>query len=104
MVIMDGRSNVLDVLAYLQRWANEKGNKVINYTIMDDRNNTKTWKPKPSKWHRVEDELPIDTRDVLVRLQEGKVIMGWHDYKWWPNPYVTHWRELPKFKEPERKE
>ena len=69
-------------------------------------------KPKPSKWHKVEDELPENERDVMVRFinindEEEKIYTGWYcrhsdiNQEWLVYgtgvvKYVTHWRELPK--------
>jgi hypothetical protein len=62
-------------------------------------------KSKPSKWHRVEDELPENSRMVLIfSTQHQGVTIGyysscnhWYFYdKDIVKNSVTHWRELPK--------
>jgi hypothetical protein len=66
-------------------------------------------KPKRGKWHRVEDELPKDIRDVAIKTADGYASQAgwyspdmdkWHKLSGTEEFRVTHWRELPKFKEP----
>lgn len=58
--------------------------------------------PKSSKWHRVEDELPDNNRDVLVKTDVRiRLDIAWLDKEGsWRCPTtkakITHWRELPK--------
>lgn len=61
-----------------------------------------TPKPKKSKWHRVEDELPEPGKLVLV-TQARTMIEAWRDENGWHDVFlgiplsgVTHWREKPK--------
>jgi hypothetical protein len=64
--------------------------------------------PKPSKWRRVEDELPTNDRNVIVKIAESdQLFTAWIDRcKEWQIPcstdHVTHWRELPKPPKKER--
>lgn len=61
-------------------------------------------KPKRSKWHRVEDEMPDNGRYVAVwneNVEEARIDR--YDCFWWNENganNITHWRELPKFKRP----
>ena len=67
--------------------------------------------PTASPWHRVEDELPNDTRDVLaVRrygndLEKQEVIVAHLSVimdmkrgfnKWWNATNITHWMPFPE--------
>jgi hypothetical protein len=64
--------------------------------------------PKPSEWHRVEDELPVHHRPVLVKYissDEDYDITFYNDMGHWNTlvkSTVTHWRELPKPPKKER--
>ena len=62
-------------------------------------------RPKAGKWKRVEDELPDNSRDVIgqpkghdrtrvVYYKPAQHIWGGTD-----GATITHWRELPSFKE-----
>jgi hypothetical protein len=62
---------------------------------------TRKTKPKPSKWHKVEDELPPLLRIVEVHLEDGsydtdfRKSADWHRFR---AHAIIRWRELPKFK------
>jgi hypothetical protein len=66
--------------------------------------------PKPSKWHKVEDELPDSSRIVLAltALYVDPISAFYAgDKKWhcFPGQWeltITHWRELPKPPKKER--
>lgn len=61
-------------------------------------------KARKPKWHKVADkDLPKDSNDVIVYLDDGLVTMDYYvkDYADWrnyPNSVVA-WCEIPKFEE-----
>lgn len=67
---------------------------------------------RPDGWISVKESLPDSYRDVIVCLETREVYCGWYDpdSRIWHNmngleiESVTHWRELPKPPEKEKKE
>lgn len=103
MILSQGRTKLVDLIYELARINSEQsGDIIINYKIVDER----MTKPKPAKWHKVEDMLPaVESAVLVMSLDFAYPITAFYAIQhkaWYTLPErnsfknVTMWRKMPK--------